>query len=193
MNQHPDDEEPFYFSQRARFMDQLNLAAVGTAVSMSRHFIRLSLSKWHARSIEGDATLVVSELVTNAVKVTGVLDRQPTWVEMETLSLVTVRLVGLDTSVVIEVWDTSQKMPVLQKPDDDTEGGRGLLLVEETAKNWGSHRTPRGKLVWAEIPVPEATPATLPQRRRPERSSVRPAARADPWLLGSLLVGLQSI
>ncbi|ANH95368.1 hypothetical protein A8713_10750 [Streptomyces sp. SAT1] len=174
-------------------MDQLNLAAVGSAVSVSRHFIRLSLSKWHARSIEGDAALVVSELVTNAVKVTGVLDRQPTWMEMETLSLVTVRLVGLDTSVVIEVWDTSQKMPVLQKPDDDTEGGRGLLLVEETAKDWGSYRTPRGKLVWAEIPVPEATPATLPQRRKSERSSVRPAARADPWLLGSLLVGLQTI
>ncbi|MFJ1594103.1 ATP-binding protein [Kitasatospora albolonga] len=144
-------------------------------------------------SIEGDAALVVSELVTNAVKVTGALDWQPSWVELETVSLVTARLVGLDTSVVIEVWDTSQQMPTLQKPDDDTEGGRGLLLVEETAKDWGSYRTPRGKLVWAEIPVPEATPATLPQRRKSERSNVRPAVRADPWLLRSLLVGLQTI
>lgn len=84
--------------------------------------------------------------MTNAVKVTGVIDRRPTWVELETLSLVTVRLVGLDTSVVIEVWNTSQEMPVLQKPDDDTKGGRGLLLVEETTKDWGSYRTPRGKL-----------------------------------------------
>ncbi|MFF0261577.1 ATP-binding protein [Streptomyces microflavus] len=193
MNQPPSEEEPFYFSQRALFMDQLNLAAVGSAVSVSRHFIRLTLSKWHARSIEGDAALVVSELVTNAVKVTGVLDRQPTWVELETLSLVTVRLIGLDTSVVIEVWDVSQKMPVLRKPDDDTEGGRGLLLVEETAKDWGSYRTPRGKLVWAEIPVPEATPSVLPRRRRSERSNVRLAARADPWLLRSLFVGLQTI
>ncbi|MCX4742772.1 ATP-binding protein [Streptomyces antibioticus] len=193
MTQHPDDKEPFYFAQRARFMDQLNLAAVGSAVSVSRHFIRLTLSKWHAKSIEGDATLVVSELVTNAVKMTGVLDRQPTWMELETLSLVTVRMIGLDTSVVIEVWDTSQQMPVLQKPDDDTEGGRGLLLVEETAKNWGSYRTPRGKLVWAEIPVPEAVPSVLPQRRKSARSNVRPAARADPWLLRSLLIGLQAI
>ncbi|WP_445401370.1 ATP-binding protein [Streptomyces sp. LE64] len=162
-------------------------------MSVSRHFIRLTLSKWHARSIEGDAVLVVSELVTNAVKVTGVIDRQPTWVELETMSLVTVRLVGLDTSVVIEVWDVSQQMPVLRRPDDDTEGGRGLVLVQETAKDWGSYRTPRGKLVWAQIPVPEASSSALPRRRRSERSIVRPAARADPWLLRSLLVGLQAI
>ncbi|MER5492972.1 ATP-binding protein [Streptomyces sp. NPDC002490] len=193
MNPHPKDEEPHYFSQRARFTDELNLAAVGSAVSVSRHFIRLTLSKWHARSIEGDAVLVVSELVTNAVKVTGVIDRQPTWVELETMSLVTVRLVGLDTSVVIEVWDVSQQMPFLRRPDDDTEGGRGLVLVQETAKDWGSYRTPRGKLVWAQIPVPEASSSALPRRRRSERSIVRPAARADPWLLRSLLVGLQAI
>ncbi|MFE7120351.1 ATP-binding protein [Streptomyces sp. NPDC057654] len=193
MNQSQGDEEPFYFSQRARFMDQLSLAAVGSAVSMSRHFMRLTLGKWHARSIEGDATLVVSELVTNAVKVTGVLDRPPTWLELETLNLVTVRLVGLDASVVIEVWDTSKEMPVLQKPDDDTEGGRGLLLVQETAKCWGFCRTPRGKLVWAEITVPEATSTVLPHRRRAERSDVRSAARADPWLLRRVLVGLQAV
>lgn len=193
MNQSQDDEEPFYFSQRARFMDQLGLAAVGSAVGMSRHFIRLTLGKWHARSIEGDAALVVSELVTNAVKVTGVLDRQPAWWELESLNLVTVRLVGLDASVVIEVWDASKEMPILQKPDDDTEGGRGLLLVQETTKRWGSYRTPRGKLVWAEITVPEATPPALPRRRRSERSDGRPAARADPWLLRRVLVGLQTV
>ncbi|MEU7044619.1 ATP-binding protein [Streptomyces varsoviensis] len=193
MNKSQDEEEPFYFSQRARFMDQLGLAAVGSAVSMSRHFMRLTLGKWHARSIEGDAILVVSELVTNAVKATGVLDRRPTWLELESLDLVTVRLVGLDTSVVIEVWDTSREMPVLQKPDDDTEGGRGLLLVQETAKRWGSYRTPRGKLVWAEITVPEATPTVLPHRRGPEHSDGEPAARADPWLLRRVLVGLQAI
>ncbi|MEV0277218.1 ATP-binding protein [Streptomyces sp. NPDC050610] len=193
MNQSQGDGEPFYFSQRARFMDQLSLAAVGSAVSMSRHFMRLTLGKWHARSIEGDATLVVSELVTNAVKATGVLDRRPTWLELETMNLVTVRLVGLDASVVIEVWDTSKEMPVLQKADDDTEGGRGLLLVQETTKCWGSYRTSRGKLVWAEITVPEATPAVLPHRRRAERSDVGPAARADPWLLRRVLVGLQAV
>ncbi|MEV0262142.1 ATP-binding protein [Streptomyces sp. NPDC050617] len=155
--------------------------------------MRLTLGKWHAHSIEGDATLVVSELVTNAVKATGVLDRRPTWLELETLNLVTVRLVGLDTSVVIEVWDTSKEMPVLQKPDDITEGGRGLLLVQETTKRWGSYRTPRGKLVWAEITVPEATPAVLPHRRRSERSDAGPTARADPWLLRRVLVGLQAV
>ncbi|WP_329101590.1 ATP-binding protein [Streptomyces sp. NBC_01439] len=192
MSQHQGDEEPFYFSQRARFMDQLNLAAVSTAVSVSRHFIRLTLSKWHARAIEGDAALVVSELVTNAVRATGgVLDRQPTWSELDELNLVTVRMLGLPTSVVIEVWDVSPKNPVLTTPDDDTEGGRGLLLVQSLSSQWGSHRTPRGKVVWSELQVPGATSPVLPRRSRSQHSNVQPAARADPWLLRRVLVGLQ--
>ncbi|MFJ6723837.1 ATP-binding protein [Streptomyces sp. NPDC091281] len=193
MNHYQGHDEPFYFSRRARFVDQLNLVAVASAVSVSRHFVRLTLGKWQAGSVEGDAALVVSELVTNAIKVSGVLDRQPTWAEMDALALVTVRLIGLDASIVVEVGDASQEQPVLRRPDGDAEGGRGLLLVEEIAENWGSYRTRRGKAVWAEIPVPEVTPSGLPRRRRLERTDVRPTVRADAWLLRSLLVGLQAL
>ncbi|MBV2356897.1 ATP-binding protein [Streptomyces sp. J2-1] len=217
MNRHRTGGEPFYFSQRIRFTDQLSLVALSSAVSVARHFVRLALTKWHARSIEGDAALIVSELVTNAVKATGVLNSPPNWAELETTRPVTLRLVGLDAGIVIEVWDTTRELPVLRSPDDDTEGGRGLVLVQELAHTWGAHPTPHGKLVWAHLPVPEAVPEAapeavrppLPHRRGPEPENAvrRPTMRADPRItdpralnprtlnpraLGRLLTGLRA-
>lgn len=64
---------------RPRFVDQLDLAALPTAVSCSRVFTKLTLTKWGATSIVDDAPLVVSELVTNAVRATGITDPHPRW------------------------------------------------------------------------------------------------------------------
>ncbi|UGQ14779.1 ATP-binding protein [Yinghuangia sp. ASG 101] len=186
------NEVPFYFTQHARFVDQLSLVATDSAVSVARTFAKLTLGKWRARTIAADAALVVSELVTNAVKATGgVLEQSPPWSELAALELVFVRILGLDASIVIEVWDTSDATPVLLQPDDDAEGGRGLLLVDEAAARWGYCRTPRGKVVWAEIAVPEALPTVLPRRRT--SAGVRPLVRADPWLLQRLLTGLRTL
>ncbi|MET8981950.1 ATP-binding protein [Streptomyces sp. NPDC004539] len=142
MNQCPDGAVPFYFSHRPRFADRLSLPAVPSSVSLSRDFTRLALAKWPARLIEDDALLVVSELVTNAVLATP-----------DDLGLVTVRLLGLRTGLVVEVGDGSPKEPVPTEPDEYSEGGRGLLLVRELAARWGSCALPDGKVVWAEIAV----------------------------------------
>ncbi|WP_436791177.1 ATP-binding protein [Yinghuangia sp. YIM S10712] len=185
--------EPFYFSQPVRFVDQLSLVAVDSAVSVARHFVKLTLAKWRAHSITADAALVVSELTTNAVRATGALDHSPPWSALNAVDLMIVRVIGLETSIVIEVWDTSEHAPRLQHPDDDAEGGRGLLLVAEAANRWGFHRTRHGKVVWAEIAVPEAASTALPRRRTSQQPATRPAVRTDPWLLQQLLTGLRNL
>jgi hypothetical protein len=151
-------QEPPYRPQNVRFFDQLSLTAVRSAVPTSRHFLRLTLSKWQAAFIEDDALLIASELVTNAVSVTGMLTENPTWRELEKLNLVMVRLVGLQDSVVIEVWDVSDELPTLKHVDNDAENGRGLLLVQQLAKRWGSYHIAGGKVVWAECALEASEP-----------------------------------
>src|SRR5579875_2845635 len=84
---------------RPRFTDRLNLAALPTAVSCAQTFIQVTLARW------GASTIIVSELVTSAVETTGITDTHPRWSDLDKLNLISVQLVGLENSVVIEVWD----------------------------------------------------------------------------------------
>lgn len=83
------------------------------------------------------ATLLVSELVANAVLHTG------TPIE------VVVRPV--DSRVRIEVHDGNPQLPVRKHYSNMSGTGRGLMLVERTAADWGTERTPAGKVVWFEL------------------------------------------
>ncbi|MET7871820.1 ATP-binding protein [Streptomyces cyaneofuscatus] len=183
-------QAPPYQPQQVRFVDQLSLVAAQSAVRTSRHFLRFALAKWQAALIEDDVLLVASELVTNAVTVTGVLPEPPAWGELERLGLVHVRLVGLPDSVVVEVWDESDEPPRLQRVGDDAEGGRGLLLVQELAERWGSYRTTGGKAVWAQV----AVRPPLPRRPTGEGRGGRPATPPgpDPALLRRVRAGLDA-
>ena len=84
-----------------------------------------------------DVALVVSELVTNAVR----YGSPPVRIEIDTT----------DDSVVVLVEDASPAKPSPRKADDDAEGGRGLLLVEMLARETGVRPSPPGKAVWAEV------------------------------------------
>jgi anti-sigma regulatory factor (Ser/Thr protein kinase) len=88
-----------------------------------------------------DALLMVSELVTNAVR-----HGRPDIVL--SLSIASDRLR-------IEVYDASDDMPLVaaDHPSFDRATGRGLLIVAATAEDWGVARTPGrpGKTVWAEL------------------------------------------
>ncbi|MFK4102914.1 ATP-binding protein [Streptomyces sp. NPDC019531] len=136
-----------------RFSEQLELAAVLTAVGCSRMFVETTLVKWGATPVIDDALLVVSELVTNSVKATGVTTPDPNWAQLGKLNLIGVRLLGLERSIVIEVWDIDPRTPVVQDADFDAESGRGLFLVETVASRWGSRPAEPGKVVWAELPI----------------------------------------
>ncbi|MEV0661261.1 ATP-binding protein [Actinomadura luteofluorescens] len=83
--------------------------------------------------------LVVTELVTNSYKHVGV-------------GHIVVRVFpdGREPLTVIEVWDESRALPVVQGEDDDAEGGRGLLLLSELVHDWGVRPlNEEGKVVWA--------------------------------------------
>lgn len=181
-----------------RVQDRLTLAAMLSAVSCSRMFVKLTLTKWGAVRILDDALLIVSELVTNAVKATGITDPEPNWSALQQLNIVTVRIVGLEDSIVFEVWDASPEEPTVKEAALDDEGGRGLDLVEHLAKRWGSYPHRGGKVVWAELPVHTTTPGGLPRRRRSSGSKQQPAGEEeppvpDPKLLKRVLVGLQAL
>ncbi|MGQ4384004.1 ATP-binding protein [Streptomyces sp. SAS_270] len=102
------------------------------------------------------ALLVVSELVTNAVRHGPVLERE---VEIAVTAL-------HDGSCLVEVRDESTTVPHVRPANDgqgeQEESGRGLSLVGALAEAWGvaRHRDGRGKTVWALLPSPAPPRAT---------------------------------
>lgn len=111
---------------------------------LARAELRKALADWGLSELEGDALLVASELVTNAVRyAVGPRDR-----EIET------RYVRLGNGVRVEVHDTSPARPVVGESDQDGDGGRGLYLVAAVADSWAvGERSGPGKRVWAELSV----------------------------------------
>lgn len=81
--------------------------------------------------------LVTSELVSNALRAAE--------------STITVTLTRSDASVRVEVADDGPGAPRLQHPDITSETGRGLMIVDGLAHEWGTQRAARGKVVWAEL------------------------------------------
>ncbi|CAM5316541.1 Phosphoserine phosphatase RsbU OS=Streptomyces griseorubiginosus OX=67304 GN=rsbU_14 PE=4 SV=1 [Streptomyces griseorubiginosus] len=83
--------------------------------------------------------LIVSELVTNAVRYGG--------------SPIELRLIR-DSALICEVSDGSSTAPHLRRARVFDEGGRGLLLSPSSPNAGGSRQTPTGKTIWAEQPLP---------------------------------------
>ena len=84
-----------------------------------------------------DLVLVVDELATNAIRYGGD-------------GLVSVMIAIGGNGISLRVYDSVAEPPRLMEPDEMTEGGRGLHLVDElTGHQWGHQCTPGGKYVWA--------------------------------------------
>ncbi|MFE9647962.1 SpoIIE family protein phosphatase [Streptomyces sp. NPDC006365] len=109
------------------------------SVGRAREFARGQLLSWDLEPLVDTAELLVSELVTNALRY-GEGD-------------IRLRLL-LDRTLVCEVWDAGLVQPRRRRARDTDEGGRGLQLVGLLSAAWGSRRTPRGKTVWFELPLP---------------------------------------
>lgn len=186
-------------------VDQLDLAAVPTAVTCSRVFVKITLDKWGASTAVDDALLVVSELVTSAVRTTGVTDPHPHWSELDHLNLISVRLVRLEASIVIEVWDSDPEPPVLDAPHPDVVGGLDLFAPKPPGKRWQYfHPRSGGKVVWCELELRQRSetrgqtqelPLSLPRRTHrlwpePERPAV---TENDPELLRRVVEGLRNL
>ncbi|MFJ8030581.1 SpoIIE family protein phosphatase [Streptomyces sp. NPDC096032] len=109
------------------------------SVGRAREYARGQLLSWDLEPLVDTAELLVSELVTNALR----------YGEGE----IRLRLL-LDRTLVCEVWDSGLVQPRRRRARDTDEGGRGLQLVGLLSAAWGSRRTPRGKTVWFELPLP---------------------------------------
>ncbi|WP_405785377.1 MULTISPECIES: SpoIIE family protein phosphatase [unclassified Streptomyces] len=107
-----------------------------TSVARARELARDQLLAWGLDELVDTTELLVSELVTNALR-HGYGD-------------IRLRLL-LDRTLVCEVWDSALMQPRRRRARDTDEGGRGLQLVAMLSQSWGSRRTHRGKTVWFEL------------------------------------------
>lgn len=128
----------------------LELAARPGAVPFARRHARQVLWEWGLKELVEPAALVVSEVVTNAVRASGGLDDRDQTAAGGT-SAIRLWLVAGEASVLVLVWDADPSQPARQEPRLDADSGRGLLLVEAYCDQWGSF-VPNGwpgKVVWA--------------------------------------------
>jgi hypothetical protein len=143
--------------------DTLILGALADAVPSARAHLRQLLSGWGQAELGPDASVVVSELVTNSVAASAGLRLAA--------APVLVWLGSNSHCVLLAVADASPRPPVRLNLEPEAEGGRGLALVETLSSRWGWHLTSITglmKVVWAEWRLPSGTgrrPATgLPDR-----------------------------
>ena len=105
-------------------------------------FVTKTLTQWHLKHITNATELIVSELVTNAVKATGITDPAPRWTEITNLNVIHLRLrLPHDNSIVMELRDSSRKPPVFG-PATGKEH-HGYCFPPED-----------GKVVWCALPIP---------------------------------------
>jgi anti-sigma regulatory factor (Ser/Thr protein kinase) len=148
----------------------LTLTALPSAAFWARRHTEEVLRKWRPPAeVAETAVLVVSELVTNAVKATadGLDEREQRRYDHEPTSLPYGRVAALGVvslkiscdyrRVLVEVWDGGPGIPVLGSPAADALSGRGLLLVDSLCGRWGWYPVPNGdsgrardlgKVVW---------------------------------------------
>ncbi|MGW1956612.1 SpoIIE family protein phosphatase [Streptomyces sp. NPDC001920] len=106
------------------------------APSRARRLARRALARWGLEELTDSVELLVSEVVTNAVRYAS----RP----------VTLRLLRTDV-LRCEVGDDVPQLPRLRQARATDEGGRGLYLVNRLARRWGATRLSTGKVVWFEL------------------------------------------
>lgn len=116
------------------------LPAEPAVVARARELSRRTLMAWGLDALVDITELLVSELVTNALR----------------YGAGPIRLRLLRGRVLLcEVADAGTTLPKMREARDTDEGGRGLQLVNQLAERWGSRKSGHGKTVWFELPLPE--------------------------------------
>ncbi|MFE6684552.1 SpoIIE family protein phosphatase [Streptomyces sp. NPDC057729] len=109
------------------------------APGRARRLARRALGRWGLNDLSDVVELLISEVVTNAVRYA----ERP----------VALRLLRTDI-LRCEVGDDSPQLPRQRRARDMDEGGRGLFLVNRLARRWGATRLSTGKVVWFELSLP---------------------------------------
>ena len=109
-------------------------------VSRTRTQVATRVTGWGLADAEFVTELVVTELVTNAIR--------------HAEAPIRLRLIR-DRTLICEVSDGSSTAPHIRQAGALDEGGRGLLLVSQLTQRWGSRQTQHGKTIWAEQAIPD--------------------------------------
>ncbi|MFD3486683.1 SpoIIE family protein phosphatase [Streptomyces sp. NPDC058665] len=128
---------------RTRVLDSEHVAdweipADPAAVGRLRADVTRRLTEWGLVEEAFTTELILSELVTNAIRYAS--------------GPIRVRLIR-DRSLICEVSDHSSTSPHLRQAAGTDEGGRGLFLVAQFAERWGTRYSGQGKVVWTEQPI----------------------------------------
>ncbi|MET8680910.1 SpoIIE family protein phosphatase [Streptomyces sp. NPDC004647] len=108
-------------------------------VGRVRAAVARKLAEWELDDVAFTTELILSELITNAIRYAA--------------GPIRVRLLR-DRTLICEVSDASSTSPHLRRAATTDEGGRGLFLVAQFADRWGTRYTPAGKVIWTEQPLP---------------------------------------
>ncbi|MDI5970890.1 SpoIIE family protein phosphatase [Streptomyces sp. SL13] len=110
------------------------------SVAGVRAHLRRTLHAWDLPDLVDATTLLASELVTNALRYAH--------------GTIELRL-AKGASLVCEVADGDLRVPRRRQAGPDEEGGRGLAVVSEYSRSWGTRPTADGKIVWFELALPQ--------------------------------------
>ncbi|MFF0066126.1 SpoIIE family protein phosphatase [Streptomyces sp. NPDC005279] len=123
-----------------------DLTADPEEVGRVRAAATAQVGAWGLDDLTFTTELVVSELVTNAIRYAA--------------GPIQLRLIR-DQALICEVSDTGHTSPNLRQAGIEDEGGRGLFLIAQLTQHWGTRYTSTGKTIWAEQALPSGkTPAT---------------------------------
>ncbi|WP_197085301.1 SpoIIE family protein phosphatase [Saccharothrix sp. ST-888] len=136
----PVDDDAALLLVRTRMLDEHQVAvweldADPAMVAGARTAATRQLHEWGLDDLSFTTELIVSELVTNAIRYAD--------------GPIHVRLIR-DRSLICEVSDTGHTTPHLRHAESDDEGGRGLFIIAQMTQRWGTRYTPTGKTIWAE-------------------------------------------
>ena len=133
---------PWVCQKRWPLRSYLELGALPSAVPCARLHSKQVLWEWGLDNLAETVELLVSELVTNAVKASRETG-QPIPVRLQLLSD--------KARVLIKAWDGNPRAPVPGDSGPASESGRGLLLVAALSEqwNWYASQEDGGKVVWA--------------------------------------------
>jgi anti-sigma regulatory factor (Ser/Thr protein kinase) len=118
------------------------------SVGAARRFLRDTLREWNNDDYAYAAPLVVTELATNAT--------------LHARTPYTVLLRLEPTHLVVEVLDSSPRLPRARHYATDSATGRGITLVDSFSDAWGTTPTPAGKVVWAHVRPDDPTAFAAP-------------------------------
>ncbi|MEU7432749.1 sodium/proline symporter PutP [Streptomyces sioyaensis] len=116
-----------------------NLPSDPAAVANARSLAGRQLAEWGMDDLTFTTELIVSELVTNAIR--------------HATGPVSLRLIR-DRGLICEISDASSTSPRLRHARTTDEGGRGLLIVAQLARRWGTRYTRTGKIIWTQQDIP---------------------------------------